>query len=175
MGILKALGAMRKATTDGSRPSKAEMPKCRVASSTGTITLVGDVSSTVYVYVPERLRGISRGDKFTLECSKKPMRLTSTVTGTEWDSADAGDIPLLYKGRPVGFLSGYRVCRAVQKVLDTGLTVKVTAVCKAEGKKRGWPTICALTPAEDEIEDLANKRLAELGMQPLPKSRTRSR
>ena len=46
---------------------------------------------------------------------------------------------------------------------------------KAEGKKRGWPTICALTPAEDEIEDLANKRLAELGMQPLPKSRTRSR
>lgn len=152
MGFLKAFGATRR-----------------------DITLSGNVSSTVYVYVPEILRDISKGDKFTLECSKKPTRLTSTVTGTAWESARDGDIPVLYRGKPVGFLSDYRVCRAVRKVLDAGLGVRVAAVCKAEGKRRGWPTILALTPSEEGIESQANKRLAELGMQPLPKGRTRTR
>ena len=173
MGIAKALGVLGRAVKKTAHEMRQETAEQREQEERRTVILNGKTSSEVYVYIPKALSGISKGDEFALVCSEKPMRMKSTVTGTVWDSAENGDVPLLYKGRPIGFLSGHTVCQSIQRAMDAGLHVIVTAVCKAEGKRRGWPTITVHTPSSTQIEKLANERLSSLGMRQIPSRKSR--
>lgn len=106
-------------------------------------TVDGEKWNDVYVYDPRPVMKMRKGDRFELECLDRDLRMRSTVTGTVWDSAVNGDVPVAYRGRPIGFLSGRDACRKVRELQAEGRQVFLDARCTSAAGKRGYPLLSA--------------------------------
>lgn len=65
---------------------------------------------TVFAYAGTPLKAVPRGTMFTAEIVYRRVKLTSTLTGTEWDSEKEGGLALAYAGTPFGFIGDRRLC-----------------------------------------------------------------
>lgn len=127
------------------------------AEAVKTLRLDGRETCTVYTYVPKPLAWMERGDEVWLTCDDAPLTLRSTVTGTVWETHGRPDedVPLLYKGKPIGFLGGGR-SPEIREAIAMGLTVQVRVTCSAKAtKQRPYPMLTAHTPSGRAIRQQA--------------------
>ena len=93
----------------------------------GAIQIGGDSEYGVYTYNSEPLKYISDGQVFEVEAYCGECVMVSG-TGTRWDSASDGDVPILYGSQFIGFTSIPK-----DKVIEAakyGYALKFKAVCK---------------------------------------------
>ena len=86
-------------------------------------TVDGEKWNDVYVYDPRPVMKMRKGDRFELAVN--------------------GDVPVAYRGRPIGFLSGRDACRKVRELQAEGRQVFLDARCTSAAGKRGYPLLSA--------------------------------
>lgn len=71
----------------------------------GAVVLFGNTRRIIYVYDDRPLKDVPKNKAIFLTVCGRDITMRSITTGTVWDSAENGDIPVSYKGKPIGFVS----------------------------------------------------------------------
>lgn len=105
-------------------------------------TMTGTIEYRVFVYDARPLRGIPVNTKFNAEIIRQRVTLTSTLTGTEYDTADGG-YALARFGQVFGTLPNEELCR----YLDQHNSDYIECIWHEwYDKAHGFPSIVALAP-----------------------------
>lgn len=71
----------------------------------GAVVLFGNTRRKIYVYDDRPLKYVPKNKAIFLTVCGRDITMRSITTGTVWNSAENGDIPVSYKGKPIGFIS----------------------------------------------------------------------
>lgn len=85
----------------GKRDQESRRPSAHPAA--WPIDIDGSCEKTVYCYVGVVFKGVRKGAELYVDPLGHDVVLHSKSTGTTADSAEFGDAPLAYDGRPFGF------------------------------------------------------------------------
>jgi hypothetical protein len=91
------------------------------------VIVSGDHERTIYTYSSEPLRKIRKGQIVTVEAFRGDAVMTSTETGTRWDTRTDGDTVILYNGIPFGFSSIPK--EKVMEAAKLGYALKFKSKC----------------------------------------------
>lgn len=121
----------------------------------GFIDIDGDSERAIYVYDGRPLAGVRKGQIIPIETYCGDCRMTSIYTGMEWDSAEMGDAPVMYRDQVIGFTTIPR-----EKVLEAaklGYALRFKAKCM--GMLEGYDNV-------KEIKMIAPKPFYLYGLVP---------